>query len=248
MIQFRSLPGITPYETARALQLELVDARVRGEIPDTVLLLEHAPVITRGRGLQIRTGKSKHENESARAMPLVPALLPPGIEYAEVERGGDLTYHGPGQLVVYPICKLDGTTPLTREHDLSHFLRTLEQITIDVLAPELQPLGYSLARVEDATGVWLEREGRRTKIASLGIAVRRWVTFHGLAVNLVNDLKPFALMSPCGFSPEVMTSWAECVGRDAALERQTSGQIVGQTGAWRDRFEARFRECFLALG
>ncbi len=194
-MKFRSLPGFTPYEEARTLQLSLVEQRVRDEIPDTVLFLEHHPVVTQGRGLQF-TGTPR-----PRHMP-VPQSLPQGISFCESERGGDLTYHGPGQLVVYPIVKLDGQG-FGPHHDVAAFLRKVEKIFID----ELMDLGIRLNSElrpsvrEGATGVWI---GER-KIASLGVAIRKWVTYHGIALNCVNDLSPFHLISPCGFNPEVMT-------------------------------------------
>jgi lipoyl(octanoyl) transferase len=211
-MRFWSLSGLTPYEKARELQLRLVELRARDLIPDTVLFLEHEPVVTRGRGLQF-TGAP-----GPRQMPLVGAL-PPGIAYAETERGGDLTYHGPGQLVVYPICKLDGQG-FGPSHDIGAFLRKFEQVFIDVLMDYFGELGEDAIVAEareNATGVWIQarevglqshkhRPSRPAqKIASMGIAIRRWVTYHGLAINCVNDLKPYSLISPCGFSPDVMT-------------------------------------------
>jgi lipoyl(octanoyl) transferase len=132
----------------------------------------------------------------------VPQSLPQGISFCESERGGDLTYHGPGQLVVYPIVKLDGQG-FGPHHDVAAFLRKVEKVFID----ELMDLGIRLKSElrpsvrEGATGVWI---GER-KIASLGVAIRKWVTYHGIALNCVNDLSPFHLISPCGFNPEVMT-------------------------------------------
>lgn len=192
-MQFRSLPGLTPYERARELQLSLVESRAADEIEDTVLFLEHEPVITRGRGLQF-TGAPR-----ARHMP-VPVELPPGIAFAESERGGDLTYHGPGQLVVYPIFKLDGKG-FGPNHDLGGFLRRFEQVFID----ELGARGFKAESRENAAGVWVEDR----KIASMGIAVRKWVTYHGMAINITTDLKPFHLFSPCGFASDVMTRFAD---------------------------------------
>jgi lipoyl(octanoyl) transferase len=192
-MQFRSLPGLTSYAAARELQLSLVESRAAGEIEDTILFLEHEPVITRGRGLQF-TGAPR-----PRHMP-VPVALPSGMAFSESERGGDLTYHGPGQLVIYPIVKIN--------HDIGAFLRGFEQIVID----ELGVRGLTAEARESATGVWV---GDR-KIASMGIAVRKWVTYHGLAINIVNDLQPFHLISPCGFAPEVMTRVSDLlqVGED----------------------------------
>jgi lipoyl(octanoyl) transferase len=189
---FWSLTGLTPYESARELQLKLVDLRAADRIEDTVLFLEHEPVITRGRGLQF-TGTPR-----PRHMPL-PGPLPSGVAFAESERGGDLTYHGPGQLVIYPIFKLDGQG-FGPNHDVAGFLRRFEQVFIDVIG-ELSNGSARAESREHATGGWV---GER-KVASMGIAIRKWVTYHGLAINCVNDLKPFHLISPCGFSPEVMT-------------------------------------------
>ena len=181
-----------PYEEARQLQLALVDARARDLIPDTVLFLEHEPVITQGRGLQF-TGALRPKH-----MPL-PVALPSGIAFAESERGGDLTFHGPGQLVIYPICKLDGLG-FGPKHDVGAFLRRFERVFIEALT-EMREVGIEAESRENATGVWVQGK----KIASMGIAVRRWVTYHGLAINCVNDLMPFHLISPCGYSPDVMT-------------------------------------------
>jgi lipoate-protein ligase B len=144
-------------------------------------------------------------------MPL--GSLPPGTDYAECARGGDLTWHGPGQLVAYPIFKI---------RDLGAHLRGLEGALIAVLA-ELGVRGFAR---EGAAGVWVEAEGTQRKIASLGVAVRKWVTYHGIALNVVNDSRGFGAISPCGFAPEVMTRLADLVPEAAA-------------GDWRPRIEAR---------
>jgi lipoate-protein ligase B len=192
-MQFWSLSGLTPYENARLIQLKLLELRAADQIPDTVLFLEHESVITQGRGLQF-TGTPR-----PRHMP-VPVQLPPGVSFAESERGGDLTFHGPGQLVIYPIVKLDGNG-FGPNHDIGGFLRKFEQVLID----ELGARGLQAESRENAAGVWV---GNR-KIASMGIAIRKWVTYHGMAINCVNDLKYFQLISPCGFSPEVMTRMSD---------------------------------------
>lgn len=209
-MQFRSLPGYVSYENARQLQLTLVEQRSRDEIPDTILFLEHEPVITRGRGLQF-TGQPR-----PRQMPLLQPL-PPGIAFAESERGGDLTYHGPGQLVIYPICKLDGHGFAPR-HDVGAYLRKIEQILIAELANH----GLRGEARENATGVWVGPK----KIASIGIAVRKWVTYHGLALNCVNDLAPFHLISPCGFSPEVMTRLCDHVELGTVWREELEASLV----------------------
>lgn len=216
--QFWSLQGQVSYAQVRDLQLSLVDLRSKDLISDTILFLEHQPVITRGRGLQW-TGV-----ERPRHMPL--AFLPSEIEFAESERGGDLTYHGPGQLVIYPICKLDGQG-FAPFHSVEGFLRNLEKVLISYLAS----LGIHAGIRENATGVWIESQ----KIASIGIAVRKWVSYHGVALNCVNDLKPFHLISPCGFNPEVMTrlsnyvslesDWREWVEAALAEQFQTGSKV-----------------------
>ena len=177
------------YRDAHARQLEWVTARQRGERYDALLLVEHPHVITVGR----RQGA-------------VANLLRPGdVEVIEVERGGDVTYHGPGQVVIYPIIALrEG------ERDLHRFLRNLEEAMIRALAR------FDLAGEREAgkTGVWVA--GAR-KIASIGIACRKWVTFHGLALNVSTDLSYFARIQPCGFSASVMTSMSAELGQDVAL-------------------------------
>jgi lipoyl(octanoyl) transferase len=201
-----------PYEEVRELQHRLVDFRAQDLIEDLVLFLEHAPIVTQGRGLQYNsTSKS-----ALRHMP-IPAL-PPEIGFAESERGGDLTYHGPGQLVIYPICKMDGKS-FAPVHDVSAFLRKTEQLMISVLDRYLEKSKTSpeakAEPVEDATGVWIRNKGEAKaskKIASIGIAVKKWVSYHGMAINVVTDLRAFQLISPCGFPPEVMTrlqDWVE---------------------------------------
>lgn len=190
MIEIISLPGLIPYDDAQNFQLELVEKRILEEIPDTVLFLEHHPVITRGRGLQWPGQKSpKHMDFDHHS-------LPEGTEYRESQRGGDLTYHGPGQLVIYPIIKLT-------DRNIGAYLRNLERIMIGFL----EDLGITAGQKNQATGVWIENK----KIASIGVAVRRWVTYHGIALNCINPLDPFFIFSPCGFQPHVMTRLADWV-------------------------------------
>ena len=212
-MKFRSHEKPIAYEEARLLQLTLVEERARDEIPDTVLFLEHPPVITQGRGLQF-TGIPRERHMPA------PLSLPAGMEFCETERGGDLTYHGPGQLVIYPICKVS---------DVAAFLRFLEGAMISVLREKYRLEACSR---ENATGVWV---GER-KIASIGIALRKWVTYHGIAINMVNDLTPFHLISPCGYQSEVMTRLADLVSPDCLDAKN-----------WRAPFEEAFREEFSGL-
>lgn len=184
-----SFPGLTPYQKAWNQQLERVEQRVSDQVEDALLIFEHTPVVTRGRGLQ-RAPTTADSERAQRQMPFDPSTLR-NTDYFEVERGGDLTFHGPGQIVIYPIVKLVS-------HNLSGFLRALESGIIEWLK-EFQIEAQSKPH---ESGVWI---GDR-KIASLGLAVRSWVTFHGVAINIVNDLKDFQVISPCGYRPDVMTN------------------------------------------
>ena len=177
------------YGEAWKLQQELVAQRQRDEIADTLVLVEHPEVITLGR------------RQSSQANVVAPGDIP----VFEIERGGDVTYHGPGQLVGYPILKLDGD-----ERDLHAYLRNLEEALIGVCAD----LGLPARRNPGWTGVWI---GER-KVASLGIAVRKWVTMHGFALNVATELSRFAAINPCGLDAAVMTSVARELGRDVALD------------------------------
>jgi lipoyl(octanoyl) transferase len=196
--------GPRPYLEVLELQRELCRARIAGETSEDVLLLvEHEPVVTLGRGTR------------AASLPLPPAELERrGLSVVEVERGGDVTYHGPGQLVGYPILDL-------REHreDLHWYLRTLE----DALITALGTLGIEAGRNPGLTGVWTA--GR--KIASIGIHVKQWVTLHGFALNVTTDLAGFDLVVPCGIQNVVMTSVAEeLLRRDESLSRETRRAVV----------------------
>ncbi len=201
--------GRRPYAEVLELQRALCRQRMAGERHEDVLLLvEHEPVVTLGRGTR------------ASSLPLTPAELERrGLEVAEVERGGDVTYHGPGQLVGYPVLDL-------REHreDLHWYLRQLEAGLIAALAA----LGVPAERAPGLTGVWT----RGRKIASLGIHVKQWVTFHGFALNVSTDLSAFELIVPCGIDGVVMTSVAAELGRGdaAALWEETREAVVTAFG------------------
>lgn len=175
--------GVRDYEETLALQRDLVTARQGDRLPDLVLTVEHPAVITLGRRQRSR------DNVLDARFPVV-----------EIERGGDATYHGPGQLVAYPIVKLDDG-----ERDLHAYLRALE----DALLWTLADFGLDGARRAGATGVWV---GDR-KLASIGIAVRKWVTLHGVALNVSTDLSHFSSINPCGFDAGVMSSMSALLGR-----------------------------------
>ena len=193
------------YAETLELQRALCRLRMAGELEDDLLLLvEHDPVVTLGRGTR------------PTSLPLGPEeLARRGVEVAEVERGGDVTYHGPGQLVGYPILQL-------QEHraDLHWYLRQLETTLISAL----HQLGITAERREGLTGVWTS--GR--KIASIGIHVKQWVTFHGFALNVSTDLRGFDLIVPCGIHGVTMTSLAAELGRgdDPLLWQESSASVV----------------------
>lgn len=171
--------GCLGYGVALARQEEAVRLRLEGKITDTLFLVEHPPVITFGRG-----GKAEHLLASKEE------LARRGVELFNITRGGDVTFHGPGQLVAYLIADLT-----ERARDLHRFLRELEDAVIDFLA------NYHLKgeRIAGKTGVWVE--GR--KICAMGVAVRNWITFHGLALNVSTTLDYFSLIVPCGLSDPV---------------------------------------------
>ncbi len=177
--------GRVPYAEAHALQRELADRRIARQLEhDLLLLLEHDRTVTLGRG----------SRDSS--LPLsVADLEGRGVTVAEVERGGDVTWHGPGQLVGYPILDLTG-----HRQDLHWYLRAVEE----ALILGLHDLGLTGARRPGLTGVWVDDR----KVASIGIHVRQWVTTHGFALNLSNDLADFGLIVPCGIPDVRMTSVA----------------------------------------
>ncbi len=182
--------GRKPYSEILALQRDLCRQRMAGTLTDDILLLvEHDPVITLGRGTKPESLPIPPEHLARRGTPVF-----------EVERGGDVTYHGPGQLVGYPIFNLQHHRP-----DLHWYLRQLETALIDGLAT----VGVTAERSAGQTGVWT---GGR-KIASIGIHVKQWITFHGFALNVTTDLSPFDLIVPCGIHGVVMTSVARELGR-----------------------------------
>ncbi len=178
--------AISDYDSVYAMQLDLVDKKRRGEVLlDYLILVEHPNVYTVGRKAQ--------KEWDATELP-APAHL--------IERGGETTYHCPGQLVCYPILSLS-----KEERDLLGYLRKLEDTLIDTL----RDFGLEGESRKGATGVWLV--GKDKKIASIGIAVSSWVTYHGVALNVTNDLTGFQAIRPCGFPSEVMTSMKEQLGK-----------------------------------
>ena len=208
--------GLTPYEEVLELQRALARERISGAIPEDILLLvEHPPVVTLGRSAKARNLVSSSDYLKSR-----------GVELFEVERGGDVTFHGPGQLVGYPIIDLK-----RHRQDLHWFLRQVEEALIMTLA------AYSIPgeRSTGYTGVWTS--GR--KIASIGVHARDWVTWHGFAINITTDLSYFDLIIPCGIDGVTMTSIEREAGASATAARpgfqsplvtvEAAGQIAARS-------------------
>ncbi|WP_428561239.1 MAG: lipoyl synthase [Solidesulfovibrio sp. DCME] len=185
-------PGLVPYDEALALQRRLLAERIADQAPDRLLLLEHPPVITLGTA----GGEDDVVADAAR-------LDREGVAVCRTERGGRATFHGPGQLVAYPILKL-------REKDLHAYLRRM----LDVAAAVLAAYGLSAELGLRGPGVWVGG----AKVASIGLAVRKWVTFHGLALNVNTDLGWFSRINPCGYAGERMTSLRELLGRELDMD------------------------------
>ena len=186
--------GLRDYDDVWAMQKEL-HAKIAAEPESTehLILVEHPPVITLGR----RADKANvlySEDELARR----------GVQLRQVDRGGDVTYHGPGQLVAYPIVRLAG-----ERRDVHRYFRTLEQTVIKVLAE----YGIDGGLHEGLTGVWVGDE----KICAMGVAIRRWTTYHGIALNVSADLDHFRLITPCGIADKSVTSMGALLGRTVPL-------------------------------
>jgi lipoyl(octanoyl) transferase len=183
--------GLVPYGEALELQKQLVARRLADEIPDQLLLLQHPPVITTG----VR-------NRSARANVLATpvALAAAGIEVFETGRGGDVTYHGPGQLVGYPIVNLKPD-----RCDVHRYVRDIEAAMIRLAAA----FGVTAGRVAGLTGIWVGDE----KLGAIGVRIARWITSHGFAFNVTTDLAHFGLIVPCGIADKGVTSLELLLGR-----------------------------------
>jgi lipoyl(octanoyl) transferase len=193
--------GRRDYQEVWDEQKELARLRLANEIPDTLLLLEHPPTLTLGRAAH---------REHLLASP--ETLQQAGATVIETDRGGDITYHGPGQLVGYPILNLQQPPHLP---DLHRYLRLLEEVLIRTLAD----FGIPAARFPGYTGVWVERETPQPrKIAAIGIKTTRWITQHGFALNVNPDLTQFDWIVPCGIRDYGVTSLAELLGKPLPLE------------------------------
>lgn len=181
--------GLRDYGEVWQLQRRLVELRANGSIPDTLILVQHPHIFTVGKAVQ---GE-------------VPAQIK-DVNVVRIERGGQWTYHGPGQLVGYPILNLEA-----RNRDIHGFIRKIEETLIQALGE----FGVKAERLEGQTGVWV---GKR-KVASIGAAVRNWITFHGFALNVNTDLSYFQMIEPCGLPSSTMTSMNALLGGTVEFDK-----------------------------
>ena len=188
--------GTIEYQAALDLQADLVERRKRGEISNQLLLLEHPPVITLGVRARRDTPNVLETPES---------LAAKGVALFESGRGGDVTYHGPGQLVGYPILDLRPD-----RCDVHRYVRDLEEVLIRAVAE----FGIAAERVPGLTGIWVDRN----KLAAIGVRISRWVTSHGFALNVNTDLSQFDLIVPCGIADRGVTSLQRLLGRRVSMD------------------------------
>ena len=187
--------GVIPYAEGLEIQKRLVEQRKAGEIPDQLLLLEHPPVITLGV-------KTRNDRSNIVAAPA--ALAAEGVEVFETGRGGDVTYHGPGQLVGYPIVDLKPD-----RCDVHRYVRDIEEVMIRTAAA----FGVEATRVSGLTGAWVGDE----KLAAIGVRIAKWVTSHGFAFNVNTSLDHFDFIVPCGISDKGVTSLRKLLSRDVPM-------------------------------
>jgi lipoyl(octanoyl) transferase len=204
------LPGLRRYDETWSLQRDLLERRIRGACPDTLLLLEHSPVITVGRNAN-----------GAHLLASEELLRERGIDLVRTDRGGDVTYHGPGQLIAYPIIDLRRL-----HHDVHRFLREIEEGIIRTVAH----WGIRAGRVPGRTGVWVGEE----KLASIGLKASHWVTMHGLALNVSTDLRGFDAIVPCGIAGCRMTSM-ERLTRSAVDLRAAGDRLAAELASTWER-------------
>jgi lipoyl(octanoyl) transferase len=219
--------GWIGYAEAWALQKRMVAARKAGAIEDVLLLCEHPHVITLGRN-----GKREHLLASQSV------LRQKGVEFCETDRGGDITYHGPGQIVGYPILDLGAI-----RRDVHWYVRMLEEVMIRTTAE----FGIVAERVAGKTGIWVRGggadSGAEEKLGAIGVHISRWVTSHGFAYNVATDLRYFDLIVPCGIAERKATSLEKLLGRSvgkreaAAVMTEKFGEVFGLEMRWAEREE-----------
>jgi len=210
--------GLMGYAEAYALQKRVVAARKAGAIEDVLLLCEHPHVITLGRN-------GKRENLLASE----PVLRQKGVEFHATNRGGDITYHGPGQIVGYPILNLGAI-----RRDVVWYVRMLEEAMIRATAE----FGIAAERVAGKTGIWVRAGNSEEKLAAIGVHISRWVTSHGFAYNVATDLRYFDLIVPCGIADRKATSLEKLLGRNVE-EKEVAPRITNHLG---ELFELQMKE------
>ena len=209
--------GVVPYAEGLTIQQELVAARKADRIPDQLLLLEHPPVITLG---------AKVKDDRSHVLASKQALDDAGVEVFEAGRGGDVTYHGPGQLVGYPIIDLRPD-----RCDVHRYVRDLEQVMIATAAV----FGVTAGRVDGLTGAWVGQD----KLAAIGVRISRWITSHGFAFNVATDLSHFSLIVPCGIQGRGVTSLGRLLGRAPAVKAVEDAVVAAFASVFdRDPVEA----------
>ena len=201
--------GRVDYDAALALQRELVEDRRHRRIGDTLLLLEHPPVITLGVKTRGRASNIVASPEQ---------LAEEGVAVHETGRGGDVTYHGPGQLVGYPILDLRPD-----RQDVHRYVRDLEEALILAVSD----FGVTAGRVTGLTGVWVGPEGREEKLAAIGVRISRWITSHGFALNVSADLRHFGFIVPCGIADRGVTSLERLTGQAIPMARVEDAVVRG---------------------
>lgn len=212
-IEVRRL-GRLDYDAALALQQSLVEDRRAGRIGDTLLFLEHPAVITLG----VKTrGQSTHIVASAET------IASRGVEIRDAGRGGDVTYHGPGQLVGYPIFDLRPD-----RCDVHRYVRDLEEVLVRAAAA----FGVDTHRVAGLTGVWAGPAGREDKLAAIGVRISRWITSHGFALNVSTDLSGFDLIVPCGIRDHGVTSLERLLGRTVPMADVESAVVSAMSAVF----------------
>lgn len=221
-MEFISIQKPCNYDHARILQMKWLTARIHNQCADRILFLEHTPCITRGRGLQFHDDRKETHKPFLKPKPL-------SLPYFQTERGGDLTAHEPGQLVIYPIVKLDGEG-FSERHDINSYLRKLES----TISAVLKTYHVKAEKKQTATGVWVDDR----KLVSAGIAIRKWVTWHGIAMNVINSLESFNYISPCGFDPKTMIRLVDL------LSPNDQAKLMS---AWREQLENHFLKAFVQV-
>jgi len=211
--------GLVRYAAAWELQKRVVAARKTGAINDVLLLCEHPHVFTLGRnGKRANLLASEH------------VLRQKGVEYFETSRGGDITYHGPGQVVGYPILNLGAI-----KRDVVWYVRALEEAMIRAT----YQFGIAARREPGRTGIWVASQPGPEKLAAIGVHISRWVTSHGFAYNVATDLRYFELIVPCGIAERKATSLEKLLGRSVALQ-EVKAKLAQQVG---EVFGLEMREC-----